>query len=175
MATKKTTKKKTAKAEPLGESAHRIWLAGLGALASAEEEGGKLFRRLVEKGESFRGPVKEPVKSARGKVRETVDEVRGRARTTVRRLEKGVDDGFGTVLDRLGVPSRDEIADLTARVERLTRAVESMKGGTRKKTAAKKAARKTVKKAAKKKTGARSTAKAGAARKTTKKKTTRKS
>lgn len=32
------------------ESAQKIWLAGLGALAVAEEEGGRLFDRLVEKG-----------------------------------------------------------------------------------------------------------------------------
>ena len=35
------------------ESAHRIWLAGLGALAAAEEEGNKVFRGLVERGEKF--------------------------------------------------------------------------------------------------------------------------
>lgn len=32
------------------ESAQKIWLAGLGALAVAEEEGGHLFERLVQRG-----------------------------------------------------------------------------------------------------------------------------
>jgi parallel beta-helix repeat protein len=35
----------------LMESAHKVWLAGLGALAMAEEEGGRLFKNLIEKGE----------------------------------------------------------------------------------------------------------------------------
>ena len=168
MAMKKTKKKQST--EPLGEYVHRIWLAGLGALASAEEEGGKLFRRLVEKGEAYSEPVKEPVRSAKGKVRETVDDVRSRARGTVERLEKGVDGGLGSVLERIGVPSRDEISDLTRRVERLTRAVETMQTGTGKKRTAKKAAKKKVaKKAAKKAT------KKAAKKKTTRKKTTKKS
>jgi len=158
------TKKKSAKgpaAEPLMESAHRIWLAGLGALATAEEEGGKLFRQLVERGESFRGPVKEPIRSARGKVQETVDEVRSRAGRTVERLESAVDDRVGSVLEKIGVPSRAEIADLTRRVERLTRAIESAgvavpakKAARRKKTTGSSAAarRKTAKRATKKTT-----------------------
>jgi poly(hydroxyalkanoate) granule-associated protein len=36
--------------EEIKDSVHRIWLAGLGALAAAEEEGGKIFSRLVERG-----------------------------------------------------------------------------------------------------------------------------
>ncbi|HAS52088.1 MAG TPA: hypothetical protein DCS21_10250, partial [Gammaproteobacteria bacterium] len=33
------------------ESASRIWLAGLGAVAKTQEEGEKLFQSLVEEGE----------------------------------------------------------------------------------------------------------------------------
>ena len=36
--------------DELKDSAHRIWLAGLGALAAAEEEGVKVFSRLVDRG-----------------------------------------------------------------------------------------------------------------------------
>ena len=34
------------------ESATQIWLAGLGAFAKAQEEGGKVFEALVKEGES---------------------------------------------------------------------------------------------------------------------------
>ena len=34
----------------LTDSAHKIWLAGLGAFAAAEEGGSKLFKSLVEAG-----------------------------------------------------------------------------------------------------------------------------
>ncbi len=35
----------------LKNNVHRVWLAGLGALAAAEREGGELFSRLVREGE----------------------------------------------------------------------------------------------------------------------------
>jgi len=34
----------------LTQSAHKIWLAGLGAVAMAEEDGGKLLKSRVERG-----------------------------------------------------------------------------------------------------------------------------
>ena len=37
------------------ESAHKVWLAGLGAVAMAEEEGGKFFTNLLEKGQKLEG------------------------------------------------------------------------------------------------------------------------
>ena len=37
-------------AEQLKASAQEIWLAGLGALARAQEEGGKMFDTLVKEG-----------------------------------------------------------------------------------------------------------------------------
>jgi len=157
------TKKKST-SEPLTESAHRIWLAGLGALATAEKEGSKLFRDLVAKGETFDTSVQTPVRSARGKVRETFDDVRSKAGKTVERLENAFDDRVQDVLQRLGVPSRDEIASLSKRVERLTKAVDSSTGTAKKRTA-------TRKKSAAKKTATRKAAtRKSAAKKAVKKK-----
>jgi poly(hydroxyalkanoate) granule-associated protein len=160
------TKKKSA-SEPLTESAHRIWLAGLGALATAEQEGSKLFRELVAKGESFDASVQTPVRSARGKVRETIDGVRSKAGKTVERLESAFDDRVQDVLQRLGVPSRDEIASLSRRVEKLTEAVDSAAGPAKKRTATRKKA------AAKKSTTRKAAAKKTPKKKVAKKKTSR--
>ena len=41
--------------DELKESARRVWLAGLGALAAAGEEGSKMFSRLVERGRDYEG------------------------------------------------------------------------------------------------------------------------
>ena len=71
-------KKKATKSD-LSESVHRIWLAGLGALATAEEEGGKLFSTLVSKGKQYESTIKKPVDRAATRVKGTVKEVRGRA------------------------------------------------------------------------------------------------
>ena len=39
--------------DELTEQGHKVWLAGLGALATVEEEGTKLFNRLVDRGQEF--------------------------------------------------------------------------------------------------------------------------
>src|SRR4030081_2153457 len=58
--------------DELKDSAHKIWLAGLGALAAAEQEGTKVFNRLVDRGREVesRGKVdfKEQVDQAKVKV-----------------------------------------------------------------------------------------------------------
>ncbi|MGB5658402.1 MAG: phasin family protein, partial [Thermoanaerobaculia bacterium] len=46
-----TKKSKTDVQNEVVQSAQKIWLAGIGALATAEEEGSKLFNSLVKKGE----------------------------------------------------------------------------------------------------------------------------
>jgi len=139
-----------AKKGQLRESAEQVWLAGLGALATAEEEGGKAFKNLVHKGERYQKSFKKPVGDAKKRVEGTVKEVRGRAEKTWKKVEHAFDHQVTMALHRLGVPSRKEIADLTQRVERLTRRLEG--APTKAKKAAKK---KTAKKAGAKKTTAK--------------------
>jgi len=120
---KKMTKK--AQAVPmLKESAHEIWLAGLGAFALAGEEGGKLFKQLVRKGEGM-----EKMNKARiGKLVARAEDVRGDARTAVAKLTTPIETGMTNAMHRLGVPTRKEIATLTKRVEELTKVVAKNKG-----------------------------------------------
>lgn len=107
----------------LRDSAQKIWLAGLGALAVAEEEGSKMFNRLVDRGrdweeqgkERTQARVKEQVQSAKAKVEQAFEEV-----------EEKVDQRVNAAMKRLGVPSRDEIRDLTRKVEELNAKIESL-------------------------------------------------
>ncbi len=132
------------------DTAHKIFLAGLGALATAGQEGEKLFKTLVNRGEKLEKKVDPAMDRAGASVRKTVKDVRSRAGRTLGNIQTAIDDSVSSTLHRLGVPTRSEIVALTKRVERLTRAVEG------KKTARKKPARKTAKKkTAKKKTAKR--------------------
>lgn len=149
MATRKTTgrstkkatarkpraKKKGTPAKIVKDSANKIWLAGLGAFALAEEEGGKMFQNLVRKGREFEDVGREQLDKARHKVesladaaREKLDEasgeVRDRAGETWEKVEKRLDERTARTLQKLGVPTRDEIARLTKRIEHLTELVE---------------------------------------------------
>lgn len=112
------------------ESANKIWLAGLGALATAEEEGGKLFRTLVEKGETFEAKGRERVGEIMGTVGDSVGSLRKNADERISDLGDGLDDTIVTALRRLGVPSREEIATLNRRIEELAHSIESLKPAT---------------------------------------------
>ena len=67
------------------ESAHKIWLAGLGALAVAEEEGSKLFKSLVEQGERFEAEGKQKLKEAKKNADQASDRARKVAEETAER------------------------------------------------------------------------------------------
>lgn len=124
MSTKKTEKNVP---EELKESVHKVWLAGLGALATAEEEGSKLFRTLVEKGETYETKGKGRFEDLKGDVRDAADKAKEKAESTWDKVEGKFDDTVASTMRRLGVPNREEIATLTKRVEELTAVVEQLR------------------------------------------------
>jgi len=109
--------------DEIKDSVHRIWLAGLGALAAAEEEGSKLFSRLVERGRDVETRGKVEV----DKVKEGVDKMKAKAESTFETWGEKFDERLTATLHRLGVPTRDEIRNLTRRVEDLNAKVEQLK------------------------------------------------
>jgi poly(hydroxyalkanoate) granule-associated protein len=119
-----SAKKKTKEVQSdMKESAHKIWLAGLGAMAVAEEEGGRLFKSLVEKGEGIEGRGKEHVDKAKG----TFNGVKTAAESYWETFERTIDDKLTAVIRRIGVPTKDEIETLTKKVEDLTKSVEKLR------------------------------------------------
>lgn len=117
-----------AKAEQMSrslvESAQQIWMAGVGAFNRAQGEGSKMFEALVAEGmtieKSTRKLATGKVDAVRDVVEERVGVVRERATDTWDRLEKVFEERVQRALNRLGVPGRDELADLIARVDTLT-------------------------------------------------------
>jgi poly(hydroxyalkanoate) granule-associated protein len=108
------------------EAAQRVWLAGLGAMVLAQEEGNKLaggttrlFTQLVEKGEEMQKDLPSPI--AR------VKDAAGTAEDAWTKLQSMLDSQVAAALHRLGVPTKDEIARLTARIEQLTASVEALR------------------------------------------------
>ena len=149
-------KKKAQKVQhEIADNAHQIWLAGLGAVATAQEEGGKLFKNLVEKGQDFEKVGRDKVDQAKG----AVTGVKVVAESYWETFERTLDEKVTTVIHRIGVPTKDEIDTLTERVESLTDAIEKL----RTKAAPKPRTRATTAKPAAKKT---TTAKKPAAKKT---------
>lgn len=160
---KKTTKKSAKEIQQdVMDSAHQVWLAGLGALSKAQDRGGEFFRQLVERG-------KELESRGRDKVEEVVDGAKARMRTGGEGVSEVLDERITSVLHRVGVPTRDEIHQLTKRVEELNKKVSGLHGsGAAEKPAAKKPAAK--KPAAKKPAAKKVAAKKPAAKKVAAKK-----
>jgi poly(hydroxyalkanoate) granule-associated protein len=117
--------------DDLKESAHRIWLAGLGALAAAEQEGVKVFNRLVDRGRDFesrnKGDFKEQVDRAKEQAKEQMGQAKAKVEETMDSWSEKLDDTLTAAMHRLGVPTREEIRTLTQRVEELNAKVEQLK------------------------------------------------
>ncbi len=159
MAKKKTSKrsaKRSAQVESardnVKESASQIWLAGLGALSKAGEEGARFFENLVRDGLSMEKKTRKATESRVTEVREavegTVEQVQARATASWDKLEKVFEDRVAKALAGLGVPTSDDVKALSARIAELQASVDKLTGtkaAPRKKLASKK---KTAKKAA---------------------------
>jgi poly(hydroxyalkanoate) granule-associated protein len=126
-----------AKAEQMSrsivDSAQQIWMAGIGAFTRAQGEGSKLFEALVKEGMSIEHSTRKlatgRVDAVRDAVEDRVGVVRERAVDTWDRLEKVFEDRVQRALNRLGVPAREDLADLTARVDQLNAELRRIAGG----------------------------------------------
>lgn len=113
--------------DDLKESAHKIWLAGLGALAAAEQEGSKMFNRLVDRGRDVESRGKVDFKEQVDQAKEKVGQAKAKVEDTVENWTAKLDETVTSALHRLGVPTREEIRTLTQRVEELNAKVEQLK------------------------------------------------
>lgn len=142
--TRKTTRQpvRKAAAKQVKDTASKVWLAGLGAVAMAEEEGGKLFKGLVSRGKQFEETGREKLEQAqqtveamagvaKHKVEAATSDVRDRAGELWSKVEDEWDDRMARTLKKFGVPTRSEIARLTRRIEELTQLVEKKSSAAR--------------------------------------------
>lgn len=128
------------------ESAQQIWMAGVGAFTRAQGEGSKLFEALVKEGMTIEQTTRKlatgKVDAVRDAVEDRVGVVRERAVDTWDRLEKVFEDRVQRALNRLGVPSREDLADLISRVNELNAELRKLSKSAPAKKAAKPAAAK---------------------------------
>ncbi len=105
------------------DSAQQIWMAGVGAFTRAQGEGSKLFEALVKEGMTIEKTTRKiatgKVDAVRDAVEDRVGVVRERAVDTWDRLENVFETRVQRALNRLGVPSREDLTDLTGRVNEL--------------------------------------------------------
>ncbi|MGH3851506.1 MAG: phasin family protein, partial [Pseudonocardiaceae bacterium] len=104
-------------------NARDVWLAGLGAFAAVQADGGKLvattqsesakvFNALVKQGKDIEARTKQAAV-------EQATTVGNRTTQVIDKLEQVFQNRVARSLARLGIPSNDEVAGLTRQVEQL--------------------------------------------------------
>ena len=116
-------------AEAVRTSAQQIWQAGLGAFAKAQEEGGKVFAKLVKEGTDLQKRTQRlaegKVQDVTGTVSKVADSVSKQAAGSWDKLEKVFEDRVSRSLKRLGIPTHADLKRIEARIDALSRGTKS--------------------------------------------------
>lgn len=107
------------------ESAQQIWSASVDALSRAQQGGNRMFETLVREGEALRDNLHQKTMKATG-----VTEVTARATDTWDKLEQVFEARVARALARLGVPTRNDLAEMDKRIDALTKLVRQEKSAT---------------------------------------------
>ncbi|MDX5374133.1 MAG: phasin family protein [Pseudomonadaceae bacterium] len=142
MATKAAVKKKVEAVESkitvlsdVKDYARKVWLAGLGAYAKAGAEGAEYFKELVKAGEGIEKQgkklVSEQVEAANSQiesqlksVKSGVAEVKGKVEVRFDKIEQAFDSRVASALNRLGIPSKQDVDALSAKLDALNALLE---------------------------------------------------
>lgn len=113
--------------------ARQIWLAGLGAFAKAQDEGGRFFETLVQEGQAVDVRMRKTAEEKTGRmkggvvvVKDEVEEFRDKATGTWNKLEEVFQGRVARALRRLGVPTQDDIQQLFQQVELLGQNIQEL-------------------------------------------------
>ena len=134
------------------DSAHQIWLAGLGAFTKAQEEGSKVFDALVKEGMTIQhktqASAEEKLTQATEKMSRMATDLSAKATGQWDKLEGIFEDRVARALHSLGVPVAQDLAALAARIDQLSKTMEQLSTKPAARPAARKAAAKPVAKPA---------------------------
>ena len=112
------------------DSAQQIWLAGMGAFAKAQAEGGKVFEALIQEGMALQrktqGLAEDKINEVTGRMGSMAGEVTAKAGQHWDKLESIFESRTAKALGRLGVPSAAEFQALSARVDALAARLEAL-------------------------------------------------
>lgn len=134
MAGKKTTEKDDESwTDKVEQYSRKIWLAGLGVYSKIDSDGSKIFDELVKDGEKAEKRVKkagsklvDEARASSASARFRVEDVKDLALGKWGAFEEAFDKRLTSAISRLGIPSRDEVKTLHAKVETLTRHIEKL-------------------------------------------------
>jgi poly(hydroxyalkanoate) granule-associated protein len=105
---------------PMLDMARKVLLAGIGAVALAQEEVEEFVGKLIDRGEiaekDGRKLINDIIEKRKKKVEETADSA-----------EEQLDKRIESLLDRMNVPTKSDIEALSAKIVTLTKKVDELK------------------------------------------------
>lgn len=122
-----------ASGDAVARGARLLGLAALGAIVVVSEGSSRFFRALVEKGERAEPQARRQLEAlsrrvgdAAGRIEKGARGLGDRAREAARRGEQFLDEKVSCALRRVGLPTREEVQELIARVEALSARLEAL-------------------------------------------------
>ncbi len=116
----------TVQKSPLLDTAHKVLLAGVGAAALAQDEVEDFVNRLVERGEIAESDGKKMVKDVLEKRKQAI-KLPPLPGLSSKRLSDDVEKRIAAAIERMNIPTKDEIEALSAKITTLTKKVDELK------------------------------------------------
>jgi poly(hydroxyalkanoate) granule-associated protein len=105
------------------ELLRKVVLAGVGAVAMSRDETEQLVAKLVERGELAQKDAEKLLRDVRSRLRQSRPDVQEQAEKVTARAQQGMED----FLNRLNIPSKRDIEDLSAKIAQLAARVEELR------------------------------------------------
>jgi poly(hydroxyalkanoate) granule-associated protein len=105
------------------ELVRKMLLAGVGAVAMSRDETEQLVAKLVERGELAQKDAEKLLRDVQARLRQSRPDVQVQAEKVTSRAQQGMEE----FLNRLNIPSKRDIDDLSAKVAQLAARVEELR------------------------------------------------
>jgi poly(hydroxyalkanoate) granule-associated protein len=109
----------------------KVLLASIGGVALTADEIGDLFTRLVERGEIAEGDAQKIMADLRTQGRRREEEASKVREDMTKKAGIALEDSVETILNRLNVPNKNEIEELSRKIGLLSEKVSSLDGTSR--------------------------------------------
>jgi poly(hydroxyalkanoate) granule-associated protein len=105
------------------ELVRKMLLAGVGAVAMSRDETEQFVNKLVERGELAQKDAEKLLRDVQSRLRPGRADVQEQAEKVTTRAQQGMED----FLNRLNIPSKRDIEDLSAKIAQLAARVEELR------------------------------------------------
>jgi poly(hydroxyalkanoate) granule-associated protein len=105
------------------ELLRKMLLAGVGAIAMSRDETEQFVSKLVERGELAQKDAEKLLRDVQSRLRQSRPEVQEQAEKVTMRAQHGMEE----FLNRLNIPSKRDIEELSAKIAQLAARVEELR------------------------------------------------